>query len=135
MQTILSFRLNVPKGFPWEQVKKLIPKRKKNNEAIPGQIEALPTLKIIMKKDSTQEASRENSTVTKLEGTIQGNSIRVYIFREPTDHVVPELQNEAGSKQPGTDILFHKMRETLRITPAEPFASESRSNKIPILEE
>ena len=135
MQTILSFRLNVPKGFPWEQVKKLIPKRKKNNEAIPGQIEALPTLKIIMKKDSTQEASRENSTVTKLEGTIQGNSIRVYIFKEPTDHVVPELQNEAGLKQPGTDILFQKMRETLRITPAEPFASESRSNKIPILEE
>lgn len=135
LNAILSFRVNVPKGFPWAQVKKLLPGRKKNNEAIPEQIETLPPLKITMKKGSAMETSWEGSPITTLEGTIQGSRIRVCIFKEPTENVARALLTETGSKHPETDMLFHKMRETLRITPEEPFASARQSNKIPILEE
>lgn len=132
VQTLFQIRINLPRSsLLWEQAKNLMVKR----ETPMQRVKRLPSAETTFETGSTIEESRENSLVKLYEGTINGEKIRVRIFKEPTESPISEVQQEAESKQKRTEFLPDKVMDTLQKVPAEPVAADHQSTRITLSEE
>jgi hypothetical protein len=100
VKALLGGSLKVPQILPFsEQAKKLIPKWRTESQLILERAEASPSATSALEVEDAMVALKEKSPIKSLERTIQGSKIRVHIFKEPTTRPIPELRNNAKSRQ------------------------------------